>query len=142
MRTARRRWVFQNLGLPMLPWVLSLFVAPFILEHPEWQIFGITVYTISITLIAFFMGGTIARVNEIVPDEFDKDMIATRSQLWYLCGLAYVVIFTLYDVLELKDEVHHWFWGRAVDLAIMCLGGFTLLRAHLTCAAFKLHVRS
>jgi len=141
MRTSLRRWVFQNLAFPMLPWGLSIVVAPFFL-HMEWQFLGINVYAITITLIAFFMGTTIGRVNEIIPGQFDKNEIANRSQLWYLASAFYAVMFTVYDVLGLKNDVHRWFWGRASDLAIIFLGGLTLMRAYSACKALKLDAQS
>lgn len=128
--------------LPLLPWVFGIIVAVFILNHSEWPLLGVDVYTIILTLITFNMGATISRLTEIVPGEFDDEDIPGRSQLWYFAGVFYAVMFTIYDVLGLKHEVHHWLWGRAADLAIIFLGGVTLMRALAVCKALKLDTRA
>src|SRR5882724_4581461 len=105
---ARRRWAFQNLLIPMLPWVLSIGVALFSLQHTEWRLLGISSYMITMTLIAFYMGLAIARLTEIVPDEFDPGVISYRSLKWYVTAFLYGVAFAVYDVSDLKNVVHHW----------------------------------
>lgn len=141
MKSARRRWVLQNLVLPMVPWVLGIGVAGFVLQRPEWQLLGISIYAITMALIAFYMGATIGNITLIIEGEFDPKEVVNRSQLWYLCGALYAVIFTLYDGLTINGVVHHWLWGRVIDIAIICLGGVTLMKAYFTCAYLKLDTR-
>jgi hypothetical protein len=128
--------------LPLVPWIFGIIIAPFFLNRVEWQLLGISVYTICITLIAFNMGAVIGRITEIVPGELEGEDITGRSQLWYVGGAIYTLLFVVYDVLGIKNEVHHWFWGRAADLAVLLIGGVTLLRALLACKALKLDIRS
>lgn len=137
----RKLWVFQNLALPLSPWVFSIVVAVFFLQQPEWQFLGINTYVITMTLVAFSMGATVSRISEITPGEFDKNEIPFRALVWYSSGMAYAILFTVYDFFALKNEVHHWVWGRMADIVVIFLGAYTLTRAYTTCKALKLDTR-
>jgi hypothetical protein len=139
---ARRRWGFQNLLLPMIPWGLSIVIALFITQRPEWQFLGINTYMITLTLIAFFMGVTISKITEIVPGEFEKGYIPNKALLWYVTGMIYGVFFTFYDIFALEDTIHRWIWGRIADLVVIFIGVLTLMRAYSACKALKLDTRS
>jgi hypothetical protein len=142
MRTARRRWVLQNLAVPMLPWALGVVVAMLWFQNTEWQFLGINIYAITITLIALSTASTIARVNEIVPEEFDNNEIFSRYLLWTVGGLLFTVFFTVYDVWTLENRIHRWYLGRTMDLVILCFGLLVLVRAYLACRYLKLDARS
>lgn len=96
---------------------------------------------ITVTLVAFYMGLTVARLTEIVPDEFDAGDISYRSFKWYVTAFIYGVGFTVYDILGLRAVIHHWVWGRVVDVTLMCLGALTLMLAYYSCKALKLDSR-
>ena len=137
----RRRWAFQNLLIPLLPWAISIGVAFFWLQHPEWQFLSISSYLITMTLIAFYMGLTIARLTEIVPGEFDAGDISYKSQKWYVAAFVYGIAFAVYDILGLRGDVHHWIYGRIADIAVIFVGVLTLMLAYSSCKALKLDTR-
>jgi hypothetical protein len=134
-------WAIQNLGLPLVPWLGGFVVGGLILNRIEWQLMGFSVYAITVTLIAFSMGNTIGHVTEIIPGELDGENTIARSACWYVGGLAFAILFAVYDVLAVEEKVHHWFWGRAVDLFVLSLGAIMLMRAFAVCKALKLDRR-
>ena len=137
----RRRWAFQNIFVPLIPWLSAVLIPPFALGHVEWRMFGFDVYAISMMMIAFNVGLIVSRVESIIPGDLEAIDLAARSLAWYVCGVFYVLLFSVYNIRSVEDEVHEWFWGRAIDLTVISFGVVTVIRAIATCRDLKLDLR-